>query len=294
MFGVTQEWSLLAPVSPSATDAIAQADGWQASLSLRFEEAGQRTVLRHRHEGPLRIQKALYPEGPACCHAIVVHPPGGIAAGDRLSIDASIAQDCAALVSTPAAAKWYGAHEGGMACQRVSIEVNGALEWLPAETIVFDRAQVSSTIDVIAGNAASMIGWDLLVFGRIASHERFLQGLFDQRLTISFGAEPIWVDRLRLSGGDALFDSPIGLRGNHALSTFWAILPLGRVWTDDRIEALRDDAPGLAVTRLHERLIVGRQLADPIELQHQLQLAWRSVKQRIWDRPVSDLRLWAT
>lgn len=286
---------MLAPLKTDATNVKDPASGgWHAALSLQFEPDGQRSVLRYRHVGPLRIQKALYPEGPGCCHAIVVHPPGGIAAGDSLTIDANVAEGCAAVVSTPAAAKWYGAHAGGVACQRVNIDLKGQLEWLPAETIVFDRARVDSTIDVFAGDEASMIGWDLLVFGRVASHERFLQGQFDQRLTIHLGGEPIWVDRLRLSGGDALFDSPIGLGGHHALSTFWAVLPVGTAWSDDRMEALRDDAPGLAFTRLDDRLLVGRQVAHPIELQDQLHMAWRSVKQRIWGRPVADLRLWAT
>ncbi len=113
-----------------------------ASLARAAHFAAQRrrTSARNRHQGPLRMQKALYPEGDAVCHAVVVHPPGGIAGGDALQVTVAIEPGAHALVTTPGAAKWYKAN-GRRRSQQVRLDVSGHLEWLPQEAIVFDAAE---------------------------------------------------------------------------------------------------------------------------------------------------------
>src|SRR5215210_9442834 len=115
---------------------------WRASLALDYERRGAKTVLARRsHDGPLVVQKALYPEGEAVCHGIVVHPPAGIAGGDELDIDIRAGANAHALLTTPGAGKWYRS-AGPWARMRVGVEVGegACVEWLPQETIVFDGA----------------------------------------------------------------------------------------------------------------------------------------------------------
>src|SRR3989441_10648349 len=101
------------------------AASWKARLSLSFARDENRCVLAKRsHEGPLVVQKPLYPEGDAVCHAIVIHPPGGIAGGDELALDVSAAQGSHALLTTPGAGKWYRS-AGPLAPQALRFEGDG-------------------------------------------------------------------------------------------------------------------------------------------------------------------------
>ncbi|MBX6393749.1 MAG: urease accessory protein, partial [Burkholderiales bacterium] len=44
-------------------------ESWHAQLRLAYERRAARTVLsERRHNGPLVVQKSLYPEGEAVCH----------------------------------------------------------------------------------------------------------------------------------------------------------------------------------------------------------------------------------
>jgi urease accessory protein UreH len=92
------------------------------------------------------VQKHLYAEGPEVCQHIIVHPPGGIAGGDRLDISASVGTDAWAQITSPGAAKWYRA--AGPAYQTLDLKVaaGATLEWLPQETIVFSAARLNSAL----------------------------------------------------------------------------------------------------------------------------------------------------
>ena len=151
---------------------------WQASLQLGFSNDQGTTRLTERlHSGPLRVQKPLYPEGGQTCHAIIIHPPGGVVGGDVLTIRARAGIDSHALITTPGAAKWYRSN-GYTSQQHVQLDVaEGArLEWLPQETIFFNDARVRLNQTIHLAQNARYIGGDILCFGRTASGESYRSG----------------------------------------------------------------------------------------------------------------------
>jgi urease accessory protein len=270
------------------------ASTWHASLSLHFRGA-MRTTVDSRHRGPLRMQKPLYPEGPELCHAVVLHPPGGIAGGDALQLEVQVDAGAQALITTPGATRWYKAN-GRSASQSVTLAVDGALEWLPQEAIVFDAAQVDSKIEIALTRGARMIGWDIVALGRRASGEHFKHGDFRQQIRLALGDETVWIERTRIAGGDRLLESPIGLAGRHVFGCLWAA---GVEWTDDEIAAVRAELGAVAelapLTRLGPTLAVARTLAaSTAEARATLETIWRGLRPRVMRRPAHAPRLWAT
>jgi len=82
--------------------------GWQAELALRFAPRGDRTALvARRQRGPLTVQRPFYPEPQGICHTYVLHPPAGIVGGDDLRMTFDLETGAQALVTTPAATRWY-------------------------------------------------------------------------------------------------------------------------------------------------------------------------------------------
>jgi urease accessory protein len=268
---------------------------WHATLALRFHRRDARTLSTNRHEGPLRMQKPLYPEGEAICHAVIIHPPGGIAGGDALEVTATVEPGAHALLTTPGATKWYKAN-GRAASQRVQLSVSGALEWLPQEAIVFDQADVRSAIDIDLDADAAMIGWDIVALGRRAAGERFEQGRYAQSIRLRIDDALVWHERSRILGGDPLLDSAIGLDGQHVFGCLWAAGAVLEALDLNELRAELGTADANApVTRLAPRLLVARTLASTTAAARTaLTAVWSALRPRLFGVRAQSPRLWAT
>ena len=271
---------------------------WHARLSLGFQRRDAATLLvRREHVGPLRIQKALYPEGEAVCHAIVLHPPSGIAGGDELEINVTVGPGAHALLTTPGAGKWYRS-TGAWASQRLgfAVEAQGMLEWLPQETIVFDAARAAMRSSIDLADEARFIGMEVLCLGRRASGERFTEGAVRLDTRVSRGGRPVWLERGLLEGDSALLDASAGLAGFSVSGTFLAVAP----GIEPGLLAACRDIPVHEAGARHgltalPDILVARYLGHSSEAARQWFVAlWQTLRPTLIGREAQLPRIWNT
>jgi len=272
--------------------------GWRAELELGFIARDGVTVLaRRRHVGPLVVQRPFYPEA-GVCHVYLLHPPGGIVGGDTLLCRISVGAGAHALLTTPAATKFYRS-AGPVAEQRQTIRIDRATcEWLPQETLYFAnaRARVGTRVDLNPGSR--FLGWDIACFGRPASGDLFAQGEVYQSFELWRDGLPLFMDRLRIDGADAqMMRAPWGLGGHPVISTLLACPA-----TMEDLEAARAATAPLATESetltgfsLVDGVLVARCLASRGDKVRAVLLRlWEILRPRALQRPAVVPRVWAT
>jgi len=267
---------------------------WKADLFLEFSPRDARTVISgKRHDGPLVVQKPLYPEGNTVCHAIVVHPPGGIAGGDELVLEVRTKKQASALLTTPGAAKWYRS-AGPLARQALRFDVAGTLEWLPQETIVFDGARAELECEVDLAPEAAFLGWDIVCLGRTGSGERFTRGSYRFVTRVRREGRLLWQERGLVQGGARLLDSPVGLAGRPVFGTlFFSVSNLNQ----DLLNETRKISPheGEGAVTLLPGILLARYLGGSSESAKRYFAAlWAVLRPALCGRAAAEPRIWRT
>lgn len=274
--------------SPSAG---ALHEGWRASLRLTLRASHGRTVLAERaHEGPLVVQRPFYPEGPVC-HLYLVHPPGGVAGGDHLSLQLVAQSGAQGVVTTPAATKIYRSFGGRIARMEQHLEAtDSTLEWLPQETIVFRGARARLSTQVSLSGRARFIGWEILCLGRPASGERFDAGELHQDFGISVDGRPLWLDRLRLRGNEATMSEPWGLGGEPVLGTLLACPATPALLQSARATCAEHTACSL----VDGVLLVRLRGSSGEAVRQEFERIWRALRPAFTGLAAHAPRIWAT
>jgi urease accessory protein len=275
---------------------------WHGRLALRYTVGGDgRCIGRDVHEGPLRVLKALYPEGDAVCHHVLVHPPGGIAGGDHLDIEVDVGTGAHALITSAGAARFYRSDEASASqVARLAVGADARLEWLPLETIAFPGCRASNHVNFELASGAQCLGWDLMALGLPAAGAPFDRGAIEQQLHWP----GVWLERGRIAADDTrLLDGPAGLAGRRALGTLWfaSHSPWPNAARDALLDAAREHvaahelAAWAGATASDTRLVLLRVLAPRVEplfgLMSQVRAAWRRIA---WQLDAAPPRVWRT
>jgi urease accessory protein len=268
-------------------------------LQLRFEYQQDRTVMtERRHSGPLQVQKPLYPEGRSVCHAVILHPPGGMAEGDALKINVAQGAGTRTVLTSPAATKWYKSSKD-FASQNVRIQLaQGAqLDWLPPENILFENSRADFRLQLDMAPEASAIGWEAFVLGRRAMGETWEKGTLriDSRFTAS-EQKLIWGEKTNLSPSSSLRTATQGLAGFPTFGMVWAV---GSNCTSALAEKLAPSLPfgdylRAGVTCFDSGVLVVRAIAQKVEpLRELLVSCWTILRPAVHARDSNPLRLWS-
>ncbi len=274
-------------------------DQWEGSLSLSFDRVGNRSRLREQHVAmPLAFQKVLYPEGPEVCHGVILHPPGGFAKGDQLTMDIHLGAASEVLLTTPGAGKFYASARRATQTVQLHLEPGAHLEWVPQESILFEGAQMLSTLRVDLAAQATWMGWDIWRFGRSGAGEEFSRGHWRAGTEVWRDGYPLWIDRQELLGGASLLHSSFGLQGYPVLATFaW----IGQIISNELLSLCRSvsgpiESSGWAVGRVAEgQGLVARYLGrSTAEARQYFAALWGILREHLRHRPLCLPRVWNT
>lgn len=279
----------------SSLDPISHpAAPWRGTLALGFEQRGGRSILaRNQHRGPLRVLRSFQGTD-GVCEAIIVHPPGGVVGGDILELQAHVASGARALLTTPAANKFYrSAGATAQVTQTLRVAPGARLEWMPQETLVFAGARARQTTQVSLTGDATFAGWEIVCWGRPASAERFTQGDFQLSIELWRDEVPLLLERLHLVEQSSLLEAAWGLRGAPVMGTFIMTAEAALQELMEIPAAWR--AHGQAAVTALPGVLVGRYLGHHVAEARALFTAWWTIlRPQAWAMAAQPPRIWAT
>lgn len=277
----------------TAVPRLARADGG-LQLSFARRDGATRLIRRDQRE-PMRVLTP-YDRALGCAGATLVNVGGGLAGGDRLRQGIDVGAGAAALATTQAAEKVY--RSSGAQTQvatELTVAEDGWLEWLPQETILFDRARLRRDLTARVAGSGRLLAGELLVLGRTASGERLSESRLLDRWRVHHDGRLVWADGLKLAPPNAgTIDAPAGFGGQLAMATliYVAADAAQRLETARRLLA---DGPGQGGATVLGPVLLVRLLAPTgARLRQAVAGFWCGFRAEAADLPAVLPRAWST
>jgi urease accessory protein len=185
--------------------------------------------------------KARFPRRivPGWMDVVMLNTGGGVAGGDRLDLAFGVAAGGRVTIAAQAAERFYRARAAdapSFVRTRLTVEAGACLEWLPQETILFDRSALDRRLDVDLAADARFLGVETVVFGRTAMGERVRHGWLRDLIRVRHGGSLLLHDAVRLDGDiESAMQRPAIGGGARVVSTVVYVAPDAA----DRLDAVR-------------------------------------------------------
>jgi len=160
--------------------------------------------------------KAIPLPGP---EVVFLNTSGGLTGGDTLSYSIDVPCDARVTATTQTAERLYRASDGRARIEmRAQVGHSGHLDWLPQETILFNKCNASRRSLINLGPHATCLMAETLVLGRAAMGETVTDLIFDDWRQITRQGQPLHLEPLRIREA-GLGSGPAGLDGARALAS---------------------------------------------------------------------------
>jgi urease accessory protein len=172
-------------------------------LAVSLKQRGKCSVLDELRQAGCLKARFPRPDDAAWLHVVTLNTSGGVAGGDVLDIAIAVGAKSRATIASQAAERFYRALPGSAASSvrtRIAVAGGGAAEWLPQETILFDRCAVRRHLRVELAADAWFLGVESLVFGRAAMGEVVEQASLRDVIEVRRGGRLLLHDAIRLEG----------------------------------------------------------------------------------------------
>ncbi|MDJ0827129.1 MAG: urease accessory protein UreD [Rhodobacter sp.] len=172
---------------------------------------------------------------------VFLNTAGGLTGGDRFRYALDLGPGARAVATTQTAERAY-ATTGDQAEMEValSVGVGAALDWLPQETILYDRAGLRRRTQVALTGDARLLWAETVVLGRAAMGETVAALDFCDRRAVTRDGVPVLIEPVRIDG--AVLERRGGaavLGGARALATVALVAP----GAEDAVGGVRAVAP---------------------------------------------------
>ena len=241
-------------------------------ITVNVENSLGRSTVTRLHESDGYKARLVRRSDPP--EMIIVNTGGGLASGDRVHQNLELGEAAAFTMTTQAAERCYRSNDGGVSHVEVQANVanDAVLNWLPQETILFDNARLTRSIDVALAATARILMTEIVVFGRRAMGEQLTGGLFNDRWRVRRDGKLIFAENVHLC--DTAFQVmslPAMAHGAHATLTLLLAAPDAEDWLASARSVVADAPFDCAASAWDGKLVVRGLAARPEDVRRLMQ-----------------------